>query len=536
MILEEKIILLLIIAAVVALVAGRLKLPYTVALVLAGLGMGLAHVELGLHLTKDLVFAVFLPALLFEAAFHLDISHFRRNAGPILVLAVLGVIISILITGGLTFLGVNYILGASDFLIGFALVFGALISATDPISVLAIFKELGLPHRLNLVVEGESLFNDGTAVVMFSLILAAVVKHDAHGVTVREISAVWVGAQFIKEVFGGAAVGLAAGLALSYLTSRVEDHLLEIMLTTILAYGTYIIAEHLHVSGVIGVVAAGMMSGNYGTRIGMSPTTKISVIAFWEYAAFVVNSLIFLLIGMEVKVGQLLEYKFHILVAWLSVLLARAIAVNLLFPVISRFFHGLPWRWSPVLVWGGLRGSLSMALALSLDRDMPYREMIMSMTFGVVILSILGQALTIKPLLRLLGMMGERDRQDYEELRARIKSTHAVITELDVLYNSRSISRTVRDKLLDEYEKRLRSYEESIAELHEEDRIIHAEEDMSMRHHLLAVEKDSLREAFQQGLVSEAAFKKLVGEVDAQLSGLIETAHDEEEADRDKER
>jgi len=125
--------------------------------------------------------------------------------------------------------------------------------------------------------------------------------------------------------------------------------------------------------------------------------------------------------------------------------------------------------------------------------------------------------------------MGERSRQDYAELRARIKSTHAIITELTALYNSRSISKAVHDKLLDEYEKQLQSCEESIAELHEEDRIIHAEEDLATRHHLLAVEKDSLREAFQQGLISEAAFNKLVSEVDAQLSGLIETSHEEDD-------
>ena len=177
------------------------------------------------------------------------------------------------------------------------------------------FKKLGLPRRLYLVVEGESLFNDGAAVVMFSLILAALTGSDVHGAAVREVGAVWVAAEFIKEVFGGLAAGLVAGLAFSYLTSRVDDHLIEIMLTTILAYGTYILAEHLHVSGVIGVVAAGMMSGNYGSRVGMSPTTKVAVTSFWEYAAFVVNSIIFLLIGMEVNLSRLFEYRWHILAA-----------------------------------------------------------------------------------------------------------------------------------------------------------------------------------------------------------------------------
>lgn len=528
--LEERIILLLVVAATVAIIAQRWRLPYTVALVVAGLGLGMLHLESGLHLSKELVFAVFLPALLFEAAFHLDINHFQRNAGPILVLAIVGVIISLLICGGLTYLGLHHVIGVSGFGILSALLFGALISATDPVSVIAIFKDLGVPHRLNLVVEGESLFNDGTAVVMFSLLLAAVTGYDAHGTVVNDIGALWVAGEFLKEVVGGLGVGLVTGLMLSYLTARIEDHLIEIMLTTILAYGTYLLAEHLHVSGVIGVVAAGMMSGNYGSRVGMSPSTKIAVVTFWEYAAFVVNSMIFLLIGMEVKVAQLISYAGHIIVAWLALLAARAIAINLLFPFINRFFHRLPWRWSPVMVWGGLRGSLSMALALSLSRDMAHRDMILSMTFGVVIISILGQALTMKPLLKVLGMLSQSRRSDYEELSVRIKAAHAALTELEDMYKSRSIGKSIYEKFRDEYTKRLHVYEGSITKLHETDRTICDDENLATRRHLLAVEKDCMREAGNMGMAAEPVLKKLVGEVDKKMDALVEE-HQEEQTD-----
>ncbi len=519
MVLEEKIILLLIVAATVAMLAQRWRLPYTVALVVTGLGLGIMEVESGLHLSKELVFAVFLPALLFEAAFHLDIRHFRENAGPILVLAMVGVVISMMITGGLTYLGLHYIVGVAEFGILFALLFGAMISATDPISVIAIFKELGLPHRLNLIVEGESLFNDGTAVVMFSLILAACVGVDAHGAAVSHIGPAWVAGQFLGQVFGGVAVGLVTGLVISVLTSRVDDHLIEILLTTILAYGTYLLAEHLHVSGVIGVVVAGMMCGNFGTRIGMSPTVKIAIVSFWEYAAFVVNSIIFLLIGMEVRLSQLLHYRMHILIAWVAVVLARAIAINLLFPFINRSFHGLPWRWSPVLVWGGLRGSLSMALALSLSRDMPHREMILSMTFGVVILSILGQGMSMKPLLRALKMLKPSDQSEYEELRVRIKTAHQAMDELENLYQSKSVSTAVYEKLKKEYQARIYTNEGSLIELQQDDKVLHAEEEQTTRLHLWAVEKDKIREAFLIGTISEPVFKKLIGKVDAKIDG-----------------
>ncbi len=523
MVIEEQIILLLVAAATVAMLAGKLRLPYTVALVLAGLGLGLFHLPLELHLSKELVFAIFLPALLYEAAFHLDIGRFRRNAGPILVLAVVGVVASTLITGGLVYLGLSK--GGFDLRpcgMMLALLFGALISATDPISVLAIFKKLGLPRRLNLIVEGESLFNDGTAVVVFSLILAALTGYDAHGSFVGQPGAAWVASSFLREVLGGLAVGLVTGLALSYLTSRVEDHLLEIMLTTILAYGTYLLAEHLHVSGVIGVVAAGMMSGNYGSRIGMSPTTRVAVVTFWEYAAFLVNSLIFLLIGMEVKIGQLIAYRWHILLAWLAVLLARALVVNALLPLINRWFKPLPWSWSPILIWGGMRGGLSMALVLSLPRDLVGREMIMAMTFGVVIISILGQGLSMRPLLRLLGMLEKERRYDYERLQVRLKACHVAMMELEGLRGSRALSRAVYGKMLRLYKKRLARCERDVIAAHKQDSKLHAEETRSVRRHLLATEKEVLRRAFQEGDITDENMKRLVGEVDAEIDSINE--------------
>jgi CPA1 family monovalent cation:H+ antiporter len=520
MFLEEQIILLLVAAAAVAMLAGRLRLPYTVALVLAGLALGLLDLQMDLHLSKELVFAIFLPALLYEAAFHLDVERFRRNSGPILVLAVVGVVLSMLITGGFTYLAVSYFLDASVLSLLLALLFGSLISATDPVSVLAIFKKLGLPRRLNLIVEGESLFNDGTAVVVFSLILAAVTGYDAHGVLVGQIGPAWVAGAFLREVLGGLAVGLVTGMTLSYLTSRIEDHLLEIMLTTILAYGTYLLAEHLHVSGVIGVVAAGMMSGNYGSKVGMSPTTRVAVVTFWEYVAFVVNSLIFLLIGMEVKIDVLWNYRWHILLAWLAVLLARAIVINCLLPLINSWFKPLPWRWSPVMIWGGLRGSLSMALALSLPRDLPGREMILAMTFGVVIISILGQGLTMRPLLRVLGMLGKGRRHDYEELQARLKACLAAIEELDQLKHSRALSRAVYAKMVKFYKTRLARFEKQVVAVHAEDKRLGAAETLSVRRHLLATEKEEMRRAFQAGDISGANMKRLVGEIDAEIDSL----------------
>jgi len=539
--LEESIILLMVVAAAVAMLAQWWKMPYTVALVIAGLGLSLLNVEPPVHLTKDIVFALFLPALLYEAAFHLDIGHFRKNSGPILVLAMVGVILSMLIGGCMVYLGLNWL--GTDIALLVAILFAALISATDPISVIAIFKELGLPHRLNLVVEGESLFNDGTAVVMFSLILVAVTGLDAHGEEIEHFSTAWVAMNFGKEVFGGLAVGLVIGLALSFITAQVDDHLIEIMLTTILAYGTYLVADHLHFSGVIAVVVAGMLSGNWGTRVGMSPSTKAAVIGFWEYAAFVVNSLIFLLIGLEVKIADLIEYKWHILVAWVSIVASRAIAINILFPVINRVFPPLPWKWNPILIWGGLRGSLSMALALSLKHIKPnsilgdnftqHVDLIITLTFGVVIISILGQALSIKPILKLLGMLGKERHDEYEELQARVKSAFDAVEELDKMRDTKSISSFVYEKLSIEYEQRLAETEAFIATMQEEDDEIHAEEEETTRRHLLLMEKEGVREAFSQGMISDEIMKKIMNDIDDRMDALILGHEDDETGDKD---
>jgi len=349
-----------------------------------------------------------------------------------------------------------------------------------------------------------------------------VAGHDAYGVGVSDIGAAWVVSEFLKEVFGGVAVGLVTGLVVSYLTSRIDDHLVEILLTTILAYGTYLLAEHLHVSGVIGVVVAGMMSGNYGTRFGMSPTVKIAVVTFWEYAAFVVNSIIFLLIGMEVQVNKLFSYSGHILVAWLCVVLARAVVVNALYPLLNKYFRSIPWKWSPVIVWGGLRGSLSMALALSLDRDLPFRETILSMTFGVVILSILGQGLSMKKLLGFLGMAARNDLSEYEEMRAGLKSAHLALEELESMYRERTICNDVYEKLRAEYQERINSIESRMNRFHQEQKISHQNEELAAREQLLAVEKSALQESFQTGSISEDVLKKLISEIDARLDKMSE--------------
>jgi len=386
-------IVLLLIASAVAMATKWVPVPYTVALVIVGLAISPFSFRPAVHISPDLIWLIFLPPLLFEASWNLKLDSLRANLIPILSLAFVGVGLSFGIIG----LILHYAAGlgwSSSFL------FGALISATDPVSVLALFKKLGAPLRLTIIVEAESLFNDGAAAVVFRILLGIVIGAATFNskVPLAVSSVAW----FLLATIGGVLVGALIGFAASALTGRFDDHLLEVTLTTISAYGTFIVADALYVSPVIAVVVVGIVIGNYGRRRKMSPNTQVAVDSFWEYAAFVANSLVFLLIGLEIPLALLLQHWLLILWAILAMTVARAMSVYGLFPIIHRFTERVAGRWQHIIFWGGLRGSLSIALALSLPATVPGRVELVAMTFGAVTFSLLLQGLTISPLMNRL--------------------------------------------------------------------------------------------------------------------------------------
>ncbi|MFZ0960596.1 MAG: cation:proton antiporter [Terriglobia bacterium] len=312
-----------------------------------------------------------------------------RDSVPVLLLANVGVLLATSLTGCL----VHWVIGLPILI---ALLFGAIISATDPIAVLALFKDLRIDKRLSTIIEGESLLNDGTAVVVFQILLVGAVS--------GRLGWAKGAGQYAIAVAESAALGFAMGYVVSKITATIDDPQIEITLTTIVPYGSYLFAQNLHLSGVIATATAGLIVGNFGAKRGMSPRTRAALEAFWEYIAFVMNSLDFLLIGLEVHIDALVHAWSPILIAIAAVLLGRAIAVYILVPVSNLFGRTVPGRWQPAVVWGGLRGSLALALALSLGSGFPYRYRILDLTFGVVVFSILAQGLTIKPLIRILGL------------------------------------------------------------------------------------------------------------------------------------
>jgi CPA1 family monovalent cation:H+ antiporter len=507
---EPGFILLFVIATAVAIAARRFRIPYTVALVVTGLVLGAVHALEPPALTRDLMFAVFLPGLLFEAAFHLDFKAFRNDVGPIVGLAVPGVVAAI----GLTAVILTPVVSALDleraFTWVYALVFGAVVAATDPIAVVGLFKRLGAPKRLSVLLEGESLLNDGTAIVFFTLIVGVVAGASASGAGLA--------LDFVRVVGLGGLVGLVIGLLVSEVVKRVDDPMIEITLTTIAAYGSFVTAEQLHCSGVIATVVAGMLCGNYAARAGMSPSTRIAAETFWEYVAFALNSVVFLLIGFRVSLAALAASWQAILVAYLAVLLGRGVVVLGVSGLLKAARNPIPPAWATVLTWGGLRGSLSMVLVMGLPLGFAHRDLLVTMTFGVVILSILVQGLSMAPLLRQLGLLQEdQARADYDRLRTATQAAQAALAELEAMARRRAAPGDLLDALREEYEQRASRADEGARSLHVQQQHLREEEWRRARRHLLLVEKEHVLDALQRGALRRDAFEELMADIDARL-------------------
>ena len=505
--LSASVLLLFIVAAFVAFLARRIRVPYTVALVLAGLLLGATRIEVPLQLTKELLFTVFLPGLLFDAAFRLELDEFWRNRVTIFSLALPGVVLATLISVAALVPGLHWA-GADGMLTWqTALIFAALISATDPIAVVAVVRKLGAPPRLGLLIEGESLLNDGTAAVFFTLAVAMV-----SGTALGTVS---IATEVVYMIGGGIIVGGVIGLVAATMLGRLDDTLLEITLTTIVAYGAFLVGERLHTSGVIATVTAGLLCGNERTHHRVSPSVRVAVFGFWEYVSFALNSLVFLLIGIQVRIPALLDAWRPILVAYFTVTVGRALVTYGLAAILPKR-ERLPYRWVAVLTWSGLRGGLAMVLALSLPLSLPQRDFIITLTYGVVILSIVLQGSTVSPLLRWLGMgRSQLQRDEFETARGELMASRAALEELEHLSSMQLAGQPFRDALEQEYQVRIADAEERLRALHAESPELPAEELDRARRHLLNVERDYVLDAFRLGAVSEAVRDRLLADVDA---------------------
>jgi CPA1 family monovalent cation:H+ antiporter len=343
---------------------------------------------------SDTLMKGLLSFLLFAGALHADLSSLMRRGGAILAIAFLGTVISTFVIGGAVWLAAQALSLGLDPI--YCLIFGALIAPTDPVAVLGILKRVHVPPTLEAKIAGESLFNDGVAIVMFSVLAGLA----ASGASPDALDPGGIAIFFVVEAIGGAALGLVTGFAAFHLLKTVDEHNLEVLITLALVMGTFALSDALHVSGPIAMVCAGLLIGNLGTRFAMSEKTREHTTSFWSLIDEILNSILFLIIGFEVvAISGVLGYVELGLIAIPIVLAARFISVSLPIQILKGLGGTFTTGAIRILTWGGLRGGISVALVLALP-ETHQREILLTACYFVVVFSIVVQGLTMEGFVR----------------------------------------------------------------------------------------------------------------------------------------
>ena len=506
----DSLVALLLVAVAVAVLAKRLHLPYTVALVLAGLAVGALWQGEGIEISEDLILLIFLPPLLFEGCLNIDLGVLRRNAAPVLLLALPGTLLCILALGA----AIKLVILGSDVSWTFAFLLAAMLCPTDPVSVLAAFREMGVKRDLSVIVEGESVFNDGIGVVLFLILLRTL-----GGDTISAGQGILI---FLQEILIGLAVGVALGVIAHWILGHLEDRLIEVMISLILAYGSYLAADRLEGSGVISTVAAGLIMGNYGRILAMSPSARITLSSFWDVGAFLANSMVFLLIGVGLRPETLTRGNapMKIVGIFLMLLAVRAAITHGLLWGCRRMIHRPPARWAWLVIWGGLRGTIPIALVLSIPGDIvAVPGDTRAVVFGVVLLSLVIQGISLRFVLGWLGLGGTtEEEQELELAEARAISARAAERELEAMKSYGEVPDLVYRDLRNRLAKGTdRATEELKGLLREREGLLESRK----RHvatRLLEAQRVHLQRAVRRGIISEDVFGVLRDEIDARLA------------------
>ncbi|MCH7741357.1 MAG: cation:proton antiporter [Proteobacteria bacterium] len=510
------IVLLMLIAAITTLISKRLdKIPLTILLVFVGIAIANAseHVPVlsvlvDFHLTPELVLFVFIPTLIFESAFNLDARQVSRNIWPILTLAIPGLLLSTLIIAVI-------FSSLTDFGFMVALLLGAILSATDPVAVISIFKQLGVPDRLTVLVEGESLFNDATSLVLATLLIGILVtgKFSADVVISGAVD-------FVVVFLGGVLVGWLLAMIVGYTLGSIEsDAGIEITLTTILAYFAFIIAEHgFHVSGIMAVVAAGLVIGSWG-KSKISPSTSEFMEHFWEYLAFLANALIFVMVGMQTDLAALWASIDLIGIVVLAMLVSRAIVVFSFAPLLSRLPGAdpidMPFR--QVMYWGGLRGAIALAIVLSLP-PFDYKDTLIAVVMGAVLFTLVVQGLSIEKLVKFLGLNALSVSDSLAKLEGEKHAREEGLHRLKSLVSGGLFSQRIADNIQEKCERNLADLDLEISKLSRTMTQEDKSSNLAMR--CLAREKARVYELFSRGLINEWAFRELDHTIAVQLDDV----------------
>jgi CPA1 family monovalent cation:H+ antiporter len=554
--LETALIVGLLLITGIALLVSRLRFPYTVALVFAGLLLALVPTLLPIDLgggsdqfSSELILALFVPPLIFEGALHIEWRRFRSNLGIILLMAVFGVLLGTFIVGGVVIgieealLSVGEQLGIQslDALVSIpfigAVAFGALISATDPVAVIAFFRTLGVGKRLSILVEGESLLNDGTSIVIFNLAVALGGFSAVSGGGAVDFDLLGTVIQFLEVSIGGLVVGLLIGRLAETVLRRTDNRLVETTITIPVAFGAYVLAERFHLSGILAVVAAGIYLGN-SIPNNTNPTTKLVLYNFWEVLSFIFTSFIFLLIGWIIDIRALISIQNLVLVfsAVVAILVARLLVVygmsaitNIAIKISNRRKKALkiekvPVAFQHVMFWGGLRGAISLALALSLTPNEfgpSVGSQLQLMTFGVVLFTLIVQGTTIERLIKRLGLAKKSKLQiEKERSIGRYYTALAANKELNRLHETGIISGTLWKAMEEAQTAELTEHDLVVRDLMHRYPNLSVELALQARYSILDAERIALGEALRREVISEKIQEEMLEELDARIEAL----------------
>lgn len=497
----EQLLVVLAIGSAVAILAKRISVPYNVALVVVGLLLMLMDVLPDTPMNPSVVMLVFLPILIFQGAISADDTSMRQAARPILTLAVPGVLMSLVATAALAAWEIGLPFPV-------ALLLGAVLAITDTVSVLLAFRSVRVPHRLAAIMEGESLFNDGTALVLVSVAATVVVQGYADPAQ--------IGRQLMVAIVAGGLLGAAGGLLGAFVLRRAPDDLTALLSSIVTVFATSLVAEQLHGSAVIAVVIAGVMVG-HEVRAGLEPSRVLALHGFWEFAAFVINVWLFLLVGMQLHFELLLQEAWPILLAVIALHAGRAVAVYGCFGALHVAGDGVPWRWQHVMVFGNVKGALSMAAVLSLPQGIPYRDRLIAIVFGVTLVTLVTQALPFRTFLRWLGVAGVEADEQSDDRRAILISARRGQTELDSLLAAGLISRH-------EHAERWAEFQRAIIDAEVRLRQTRSDASVSLPA-VLSARKAAILDAARRGLISEATAARHVADLDRQLLEAGAAAH-----------
>jgi CPA1 family monovalent cation:H+ antiporter len=503
----EQLLVVLAIGSGVAILAKRFNAPYNVALVVVGLLLVLMDVLPRTTMDPNVVLLLFLPILVFQGALSADDVSMKRAARPILALAVPGVAISLVATATLA----SWEIGLP---FAVALLLGAVLAITDTVSVLLAFRSVRVPHKLAAIMEGESLFNDGTALVLVGVCATVVMQGYA------EPSA--IGRMLLVAIVAGLLLGAVGGTVGALVLRYAPDDLTAILASLVAVFATSLLTEQLHGSAVIAVVVAGVLVG-HEMRMRLEPSRVLALQGFWEVAAFVINVWLFLLVGIQLSGDMLVREAWPILLAVVALHAGRAVAVYVCFGALHLSGQGVPWRWQHVMVFGNVKGALSMAAVLALPQEIVYRERLIAIVFGVTLVTLLTQALPFRRFLTWLGVAGQAESREVDESRATLIAARRAQLELDQLLSAGLISRQ-------EHAERRAAFQRDIIKAERTLRTATTSHADIVLPAVLIAQKAAILDAARRGLITEQTAGERVAALDERFleasGGEHATEHD----------